>query len=158
MTEERFDSIEHRTQKVEEAVIKFGYIAETVLVQVEKRLTSLEKHDEEIQSVLYNTCDVKSKEIDDKISINATAIRTQYDKYFIWGVSISSMLFFMMVGYVAYDQGQKADINAALEQRAVAAQESKTHIQAMHNNLARMDDKLDWIFESQAILIDKRVR
>jgi hypothetical protein len=151
----RIDSIEERTRKVEEAIIGFEYIAKVILVQHENRLCSLEKHDEEIQAILYSSCDVKSKEIDDKLNVVAGSIRTQYDKYVTWGISIIAGLFFMMLGYVAYDQGQKANIGTALEARAVSSQENRTHIEVIHNTLDKIDSKLDRIFENQSTIISK---
>lgn len=156
MEDRRMDSIEERTRKVEDAIIRFEYIADTILVQVENRLCALEKHDEEIQTVLYTTCDIKSKEIDEKVSISAKALKETYDKYFIWCIAISFTLFSMFVGYIAYDQGQKTDIGNDLTKSAVDARDSRTHIEVLHQSVDRMSDKLDRIVENQTVLIEKR--
>lgn len=154
MTPERFEDVEKRTKLVEEAIIEFKFIAKTVVVEHANKITALESDVDNLKSSIYLTCDAKTKEIDDKVHNAADEIRVQYDKYFMWCVAISSAIFFMMVGYVAYDQGQKADIGNALEARAVASQEAKTHIEVIHGALDKIDNKLDRIFENQAIIID----
>jgi hypothetical protein len=154
----RINGIEERTRKVEDAIIRFEYIADTILVQVEKRLCALEKHDDEITKILYSTYDIKTKEADEKVAVMALSIRDQYDKYFLWSMMISSALFFMMVGFVAYDQGQKADIGTALEERAVASRDNKIRVEVIHTTLDKIDDKLDHISDRQAALITKYVK
>lgn len=153
--EHRITNIEERTRKVEDAIIKFEYIADTILVQVENRLVALEKHDEELQAVLYSTCEIKSKEIDDKVGVAAKALRESFEQYFRWCVGISSGMFLLFVGYVAYDQGQKTVIHDAITVRALDSKENKTRIDSLADGMAKIVTKLDHISDTQYLLLDK---
>jgi len=81
---------EKRLRTVEEAIIKMEQILEVVLVDLKDRVRILEKHDAEVQNQMHTSCDLKSKEIDEKC-----------DKVKKWAsdyIKDSRGLFFKIVG------------------------------------------------------------
>lgn len=149
MNDKWVDDIEVRTRKVEEAIIGFSYIADVILVQHNLRLRELEKHDEELQTILYASSDVKSQEIDTKVSIAANSLRDTFEKYFKWSIAISSAMFFIFIGYITYDQGQKDAIGTAITARALDSRENKTNITTLFRYSDKIDSKFDQIINNQ---------
>ncbi|MHB8098077.1 MAG: hypothetical protein ACYDD5_00625 [Sulfuricurvum sp.] len=141
----RIASIEDRTRKVEDAIIRFEYIADTILVQVDHRLEALERQD-----------DAKSKEIDEKLGVTAKALRESFEQYFKWSIGISSAMFFLFVGYMAYDQGQKTSIHEAITIRAIDARENRVRIDSVGDDIGKISEKLDKMADNQYLMLDSR--
>lgn len=141
----RIASIEERTRKVEDAIIRFEYIADTILVQVDHRLEVLERQD-----------DVKSKEVDEKLGVTAKALRESFEQYFKWNIGISSAMFFLFVGYMAYDQGQKTSIHEAITIRAIDARENRVRIDSVGNDISKIAEKLDKMADNQYLTLEDR--
>lgn len=55
-----------RLRAVEEAVIEFKTIAKTVIVDHHKRLDGHDDDIQELKNAIYQSCDAKSKEVDEK--------------------------------------------------------------------------------------------
>ncbi len=138
MTAERFDSIEARTRRVENAVIKFEYIADVILVKLDERIGKLETHDEELSRAIHKSCDDKTGEIDDKISASMGEVKAILDKSFNRAISMTAGLFFLFVSGLAYTQSEVS----AVEKQST---ENTTNITNIHKALDKIDSKLDKI-------------
>lgn len=87
---EHFVENEKRLRTVEEAIIKMEQILEVVLVDLKDRVRVLERHDAEVQTQMHTSCDMKSKEIDEKCG----QIKQWASEY----IKDSRSLFFKIVG------------------------------------------------------------
>ena len=67
MQEETHKDLERRTRLVEEAIIEFKFIAKTVVVEHADRIKQCEDDINELKDTLYQSCDIKSKEFDQKV-------------------------------------------------------------------------------------------
>lgn len=87
---EHFVENEKRLRTVEEAIIKMEQILEVVLVDLKDRVRVLEKHDADVQKQMHSSCDLKSKEIDEKCG----ELKKWTNEY----IKDSRALFFKIVG------------------------------------------------------------
>lgn len=58
---------EQRLRQVEEAIIEFRHIAKTVIVRHDEDIRDLQSDVENLKTSIYQSCDTKTKEIDDKV-------------------------------------------------------------------------------------------
>ena len=148
MTPERFDGIEQRTRKVEEAVIKFGQIADIVVIEHGQRLKDLEVDVDAVKSSIYKTCDAKTKEIDDKIAKSFDVASQNVENLFKQSVGISIGMFGLFVGALAYfnlEHGHIYERMNAIQSESVA---HKTNIDNIMATMSKIDDKLDDIHKN----------
>lgn len=92
MTQERFDDIDKRTKRVEEAIIKFEYIADTVLTKHEKRIENCENEIDNLKISIYQACDTKTTEVDKKIADTKSTILKIILAFA--GLGLSAVIFF----------------------------------------------------------------
>lgn len=143
MTEQRFSSIEQRTKQVEEAVIKFGYIADTVLVRHDSRMTALELDVDTIKTSIYQTCDAKTHEIDTKIETAFSRTATNQDKAFKQAIGISTGMFMLFIGALTYLNSEHGKMYERMNVTQQESVEHRTNIKAIFSILNRISDKMD---------------
>lgn len=135
MTPERFDSIEERTRKVEEAVIKLSVVAET-FVKIESRVTRNEGEIDKLKTSIYQSCDSKTKEIDDKVASAISDVEGLLDKHFVWAVGLITGLFFLFLGGLTY-------LNNDISEVQVESTKNTTNVENIYRVLDKIDGKLD---------------
>jgi len=105
------DENEKRLRSVEEAVIEFRNIAKIVIVDLKERVRTLEVHDEEFSKVIYQTCDLKSKEIATKIRESEEDIYPAIRRGRTSVMVLIGGMFSLFVGAVVYFNGQIGNVH-----------------------------------------------
>ena len=140
MTPEQFDNMEKRTRKVEEAIIKFQFIADKVLISLEDRMTEAEKDVENIKHSIYQTCDAKTKEVDDKI---AEAVKTA-SRY---GIGALSTLGGLFISALVYFNNENGAIYERINSVSREVTEDKTNISNVKSSIDVLGSKMDKMLE-----------
>lgn len=147
MTERRFDDIEQRTKKVEEAVIRFSYIADTVLIQHDTRLSKLEADVDSITNSIYLSCDAKTKEIDTKISDAFNSAQANTEKLFKQSMGISIGMFGLFIGALTYLNSEHGRIYERINLTQQESVEHRTNIHSILDTMTKIEEKLDKLRE-----------
>ena len=122
---------EVRLRKVEDAIISFDNIAKIVIVDIKERVKQLEANDEEFSKVIYQTCDLKSKEIETKIKESEEKIypAIRYGRSSV--MVLLAGMFSLFVGAVVYFNGQIGSIHEKI---------NKSHKETARNESANSAD------------------
>lgn len=119
---------EKRLRGVEEAVIEFKQIAKYVIVEHAQRIKSLEDDVDNIKTTLYESCDIKTKEIAD-----------------------SKLAVLRIVGYVAglglaatvYFNAHTSTLEANISTIKTIQENRNTQISNILSKLDNLSDKID---------------
>jgi len=133
MTELEKQVNDARLKAVEEAVIKFGNIADIVLVSLEDRVGKLEEHDKVFQDSVNESCTLKDKQI------------TEGDnKTFAKCLAVCGAMFVIFVSAVAYfnnaDGAIHEKINLHHTEATTVTTENKTNIDNIDKLLKEIRD------------------
>ena len=134
---------ENRLTAIEKTLAKIENVLEIVIVELRGRITKSEKDISHLESSMYTSCDIKSKEIDEKIAIATRKI---------WYVIGS--LFFLFIGAVIYFNDANNNIYASMNSSHTRIYdkisdnnkptiENTTNIKVILQTVEKMDDKLD---------------
>lgn len=119
---------EKRLRGVEEAVIEFKQIAKYVIVEHAERIRNLEDDVDNIKTTLYESCDIKTREIaDSKVSILKIVAS-------VVGLGLAAVIYFN--AHTSSLEANIATIKAIQENR-------NTQIANILTKLDNLSDKMD---------------
>ena len=147
MTESEKKEHNQRLKSVEEAVIKFGNVIDIVLVDIKSRIKLLEKHDEEFQNKMHNSCDIKSKEIDRKVGeseIRSSDFIKDSRKESRW---VSIAMFTLFISALVYFNYTDQQITEKVERFHDNTIKNNTNSEILINAVDKINKKLDQVIQ-----------
>lgn len=154
MSVEELKEIRGDMGSMKEALSKIQYIIDEVLVEFRRRIKTLEQHDEDFQTAVYQSCDAKTKEIDTKITFATVRLEKDfdrrinvmadvYDKRIMTIYWVIATLITMFIGAVVYMNNEHGSIHEKVNKVNENVVRNGTNIENMNSTLASIDKKLD---------------
>jgi len=160
MTPERFDRVENSVGLLSEAVAELRTIAKVVVVEHGSRIKELEADVDNLKDSMYESCDIKTKEIDSKI---AEAISDTKDlisvnfRYTLWMagaiLGLGGILITGFIMYVSYIDTKSSDMdNKLVIREAVSVRNGENIIHLKEDQLLMRADIKDMHEDLKEIL------
>lgn len=121
-----------RLRAVEEAVIEFRHIANTIVVDHKQRLEKLEAHDKDFQEAVNTSCTMKDKQI------------AEGDSKTFWRCAgLIGALFLLFIGAVVYFNNMDGKIFDRINRDYEDTVKVKTLTNTILSRFDKIEDKLD---------------
>lgn len=99
------------------------------------RIEILEEHDSEFHQILYQSCDIKSKEIDEKTNKILEQANELTNQNFTYTLYLIGVMFSLFLGYMAYVDSQNSALADKISIRESVSVQNGTHIMTVKSEL-----------------------
>jgi outer membrane lipoprotein-sorting protein len=176
MTDEERRENSIRLKLVEEAVIEFRVIAETVVISHAKKLDEHDRAIKDIERSIYQTCDAKAQEVDTKISrsedmlleaVEASEDRliTMVDKHFsyaVWAFSgvlgILGALSTLAMMWVSYDNTQLSSLSDKIGVGESVSVKNRENILSTQDDVGHLRDEIKDVKSDIHEILDRMIK